>query len=65
MLILDLETDERLAMLRLIENRIHDMGREIRHAGDDARHDGLLAEQAMLMRLADRLRPMVLEEALC
>jgi hypothetical protein len=63
MLILELEQDERKLLLRVIENHIRELGPEIRHTTNYRFHDELLFEQATLMRLADRMRPMVLEGA--
>jgi hypothetical protein len=63
MLIIELEDDERQLLLDVVEERLLGMGPLIRHCLTDKRHDELLAEQTELLRLVDRLRPMVLEEA--
>lgn len=65
MLILELEEDERRLLQEVVEERLLGMGPLIRHCLSDKRHDELLVEQASLLRLVDRLRPMVLEEAFC
>ncbi|RIK83645.1 MAG: hypothetical protein DCC68_03340 [Planctomycetota bacterium] len=62
MLIIELEEDERRLLQEVVEERLLGMGPLIRHCLTDKRHDELLAEQAALLRLVDRLRPLVLEE---
>ncbi|MEX2186726.1 MAG: hypothetical protein WD875_08030 [Pirellulales bacterium] len=62
MMIIELEDDERRLLLEVVEERLLGMGPLIRHCLTDRRHDELLAEQAALLRMVDRLRPMVLEE---
>jgi hypothetical protein len=59
MLIMELEEDERRLLLDVVEERLLGMGPLIRHCLSDKRHDELLAEQAALLRLVDRLRPML------
>lgn len=61
MLVLELEEDERRLLLDVVEERLLGMGALIRHCMTEKRHDELLAEQADLLRLVDRLRPRVLE----
>jgi hypothetical protein len=66
MLIMELEDEERRLLLDVVEDRLLGMGPLIRHCLTDKRHDELLSEQAELLRLVDRLRPMVLEtEEVC
>jgi hypothetical protein len=57
MLIIELEDDERRLLLDVVEERLLGMGPLIRHCLTDKRHDLLMAEQAALLRLVDRLRP--------
>ena len=63
MLIVELEEEERQLLLDVVEERLLGMGPLIRRCMTDRRHDELLCEQAALLRLSDRLRPMVLEGA--
>jgi hypothetical protein len=46
-------------LLDVVEERLLGMGPLVRHCLSDKRHDELLAEQAALLRLVDRLRPML------
>jgi hypothetical protein len=57
MLIMELENQERRLLLQVVEDRLYGMGPQIRRCRADRQHDELLAEQAALLRLADRLRP--------
>jgi len=60
MLIMELENQERRLLLRTVEDRLYNLGPQIRRCRADRQHNELLAEQAALLRLADRLRPTVL-----
>jgi hypothetical protein len=57
MLILELEEDEREALVELLQTSLVDLARELRRTESFAFRDALKAKEKCLERLAERLRP--------
>jgi hypothetical protein len=57
MIILELESEEQAALLQLIESRLGEIHPEIRRSQTTSFREELKHEEAILHRLADRLRP--------
>jgi len=61
MFIVEIEPDEREVLLEVIENRLRELGPEIHRCHVADFREGLVREDKVLRRLADRFRPVPVE----